>query len=73
MTPRTIDEVIAERCRADPEFASDWAAHATAREFAVAVIRFRSQRGLTQEQLARALWVDTSIVAHLEIGDGVPE
>lgn len=63
---RSIDEVIEERRRADPEFASDWDAQAFAQEFAITVIRFRATRGLSQEELARALWIEPHIVSHLE-------
>lgn len=66
MLGRTIDEVIQERCRADPQFASDWEAQRIAREFAIAIIRFRAERGLSQEDLAKALWVEPHIVSHLE-------
>ncbi len=63
---RSIDEVIEERRRADPEFAADWDAQAFAKEFAQTVITFRAVRGLSQEELARALWVEPHIVSHLE-------
>ena len=63
---RSIDEVIEERRRADPEFAADWDAQAFVREFAIAVLQFRAVRGLSREELARALGVEPHIVSHLE-------
>ena len=69
MQGRTIDQVIEERCQADPVFAADWDAQQVAREFAIAVIGFRVDHGLSQDGLAAALWVEPHTIRHLEIGE----
>jgi ribosome-binding protein aMBF1 (putative translation factor) len=69
---RSIDALVDERRLVDPGFATEWDASAVARAFAITVIRFRVERGLSQEDFAAAIWVDPSIVSLLEDG-GAPQ
>jgi transcriptional regulator with XRE-family HTH domain len=69
---KTSDEVLAEQLRADPEFRAEWERTALARAIAVAVLRFRTDRGLSQRGLASLLGMTQPQVARLERGDVNP-
>src|SRR5439155_15391676 len=67
-----FDDVIAERCANDAEFRDYWNRTALARAVAIAVIRYRSERELSQRALARHLGMPYSQVARLELGEHNP-
>lgn len=52
LTP--LDEIVAEH-RSDPEFGRQWDRGAFAREVAVRIVRYRSERALTQSRLAAVI------------------
>jgi transcriptional regulator with XRE-family HTH domain len=69
---KTSDELLAERLRDDPEFRAEWERTALARAIALAVVRFRTDRGLSQRDLASVLEMTQPQVARLERGDVNP-
>jgi transcriptional regulator with XRE-family HTH domain len=69
---KTSDELLAEQLRDDPEFRAEWERTALARAIAVAVVRFRTDRGLSQRGLAAVLGIAQPQVARLEKGDVNP-
>jgi len=69
---KTNDELLAEQLRDDPEFRALWERTALARAVAVAVVRHRAERGLTQRDVATLLEMTQPQVARLERGDVNP-
>jgi transcriptional regulator with XRE-family HTH domain len=69
---KTDDELLAEQLRDDPEFRAEWERTALARAIALAVVRFRAERGLSQRGLAAVLGMSQPQVARLEKGDVNP-
>lgn len=69
---KTSDELLAEQLRDDPEFQAEWERTALARAIALAVVRFRTDRGLSQRALASVLEMTQPQVARLERGDVNP-
>lgn len=69
---KTNDELIAEELRNDPAFRAEWERTALARAVAVAVIRSRAERDLSQRDLAGILGMEQPQVARLERGDVNP-
>lgn len=69
---KTNDELIARELRTDPEFRAEWERTALARAVAVAVVRQRTERGLSQRDLAKLLGMEQPQVARLERGDVNP-
>lgn len=69
---KTSDDLLAEQLRDDPEFRAEWERTALARAIAVAVMRFRTDRGLSQRELASVLGMSQPQVARLERGDVNP-
>lgn len=67
----TTSEVLAEELK-DPEFAAEWDRTAFARAVAERVLRYRTDQGLTQTQLARKAGTVQSVIARLESGDQAP-
>jgi len=67
----SLDEVVAQQ-REDPEFRQEWDRGAFAREVAIRVVRYRTDRGLTQAQLAKAVGMTQPVIARLESGDQAP-
>lgn len=68
----TNSELIAEQLRADTEFRAEWERTADARAVAVAIVRYRDERGLRLEELAGLLGMTTAQVAAFEAGDANP-
>jgi DNA-binding XRE family transcriptional regulator len=66
-----LDEVIEEH-RSDPEFRHEWDRGGFAREVAVRIVRYRSERSLTQSRLAEVIGTTQSVVARLETGEHSP-
>jgi transcriptional regulator with XRE-family HTH domain len=64
-------EVLAEMLQ-DPQFRADWERTALARAVAEAVIRYRTERGLSQTALARLLGWRQPVVARLEAAEHNP-
>jgi len=69
---KTNDELVAEELRNDPVFRAEWERTALARAVAVAVIRCRADRDLSQRDLAGILGMEQPQVARLERGDVNP-
>jgi transcriptional regulator with XRE-family HTH domain len=65
-------QLIDEELAADPEFRAEWQRTALARAVALQVIRYRSEHGLSQRELARRLGMEQSQVARLESGNTSP-
>lgn len=69
---KSIDQVVEERRASDPEFAAEWDRGAFAREVAAAVIRYRADRGITQQVLADETGLKQSAIGRLELGEQAP-
>ena len=69
---KTNDEVIAEQLRADPQFRAEWERTALARAVALAIVRYRAARDLSQRELAERLGMRQPQVARLELGEVNP-
>jgi ribosome-binding protein aMBF1 (putative translation factor) len=69
---KTSDELRAEALRNDPAFRAEWERTALARAIALAVVRFRTDRGLSQRGLASLLGMTQPQVARIERGDVNP-
>lgn len=72
-TSYTLDEVIDDHKRVDPEFAAWWERSAFARDVSHALIRYRVDHGLDMDQLAERLGVDPEVVGVLEDGEDDPD
>jgi transcriptional regulator with XRE-family HTH domain len=68
---KTKDEVLAEQLE-DPEFRAEWERTALARALAIAVLQYRTERGLSQRALAEQLGWKQPAVARLELGEHNP-
>lgn len=66
------EEVLAEQLRDDPEFRAEWERTALARAVSVTLVGWRSERDLTQRELADLLGMKQPQVARLERGDVNP-
>ena len=66
------DELIAEQLRADPQFRVEWERTAGPRAVAVAIVRYRDERDLPLQELARLVGLTTAQIAGLEAGDANP-
>jgi transcriptional regulator with XRE-family HTH domain len=69
---KTNDELIAEQLRTDPQFRTEWERTALARAVAVAIVRYRAERDLSQRELADRLSMKQPQVARLELGEVNP-
>ena len=69
---RTNDELITEQLRLDPEFRAEWERTALGRAAAVAMVHYRAEHDLSQQELAGLLGMTTAQVAELEVGDANP-
>jgi DNA-binding XRE family transcriptional regulator len=69
---KTADEVLAAALEADPEFAAEWERLALARMVADRLIAYRSEKGLSQRELANRLGVSQPRVVELESGEKNP-
>lgn len=63
---------MADSWRADPDFQRDYKALAEEFELAAAVIRARTEAGLTQAQLAARMGTRQSVIARMEGGKSQP-
>jgi ribosome-binding protein aMBF1 (putative translation factor) len=68
---KTNDELIAEQVT-DPAFRNEWERTAVARAVALRLLRYRSERELSQRDLAKLLDMEQPQVARLERGDVNP-
>ena len=68
---KTNDEVLAEQLE-DPEFRAEWERTALARALAIAVLKYRTEGGLSQRALAEQLGWKQPAVARLELGEHNP-
>jgi len=69
---KTNDELVAEQLRTDPEFRVAWERTALARAVAVAIVRYRGERDLSQRDLAQRLGMRQPQIARLELGEVNP-
>jgi DNA-binding XRE family transcriptional regulator len=70
---KTHSEMLAEHLTADAEFRAEWQRTALAREVAAELIRYRSEHGLNQRQLAKMLGVSQPRIVELESGEKNPK
>ena len=68
---KTFDEVLTEDLK-DPEFRARWERTALARAVANRVIGYRTQRGLSQSELAEQLGMKQPQIARLESAEHNP-
>lgn len=68
----THGEVVAAEMNRDHEFAAEWQRLALAREVAAELIRYRSDNGLSQRDLAALLGVRQPRIVELESGERNP-
>ncbi|GAA2900705.1 hypothetical protein Acy02nite_85270 [Actinoplanes cyaneus] len=69
---KPVDEVIEERRENDAEFRDAWDRTAFAREVALAVVKYRTERGLSQRKLAELTGLQQPAIARLEKGEETP-
>lgn len=69
---KTGSQVADEQARANPEVRRELDRTALANDVAIRVIRYRSEHGLSQTQLARQLGLHQSAIARLEAGEHEP-
>ena len=68
---KTAEQVLNEQLQ-NPEFAAEWDRTRFAREVAIRVVKYRSERGMTQRDMAKATGLTQSVIARLEIGEQTP-
>lgn len=66
------DELTAEQLRIDAEFRAQWERTALGRGVALAIVRYRAERELSQRDLAQRLGMKQPQVARLELGEVNP-
>jgi DNA-binding XRE family transcriptional regulator len=71
--PVVHEDLLRAQLDADPEFAEEWERLALARHVAVELIRYRSDNGLSQRDLAAQLDVSQPRVVELESGEKNPQ
>jgi len=69
---KTASQVTDELARANPEIRRELERTALANDVAIRIIRYRTEHGLSQTQLARQLGLHQSAIARLEGGDHEP-
>ena len=69
---RTNDELITEHLRLDSEFRAEWERTALGRAAAVAMVQYRAEHDLSQQELAGLLDMTAAQIAELEVGDANP-
>jgi transcriptional regulator with XRE-family HTH domain len=69
---KTASQVMDELARANPEIRREIERTALANDVAIRIIRYRTEHGLSQTQLARQLGLHQSAIARLEAGDHEP-
>ena len=69
---KTNEELIEEQLQSDPEFRAEWERTAVARAVAIEVLRYRTDRDLSQTALADLLGMKQPQVSRLESGDVNP-
>lgn len=69
---RTVDQVVEENRRQDPEFREQWDRTAFAREVAITVVRYRAEHGMSQRDLAAATALAQPAIARLEKAEHQP-
>jgi ribosome-binding protein aMBF1 (putative translation factor) len=69
---KTSDELLAEQLATDAAFRAEWDRTALARGVAVALVRYRAERGLSQKDLGELLGMTQPQVARFERGDMNP-
>jgi ribosome-binding protein aMBF1 (putative translation factor) len=69
---KTADQIHEESYRTDPKYRAEWDRTAFAHQVALAVLGYRTERGLTQAALARQVGMTQPVIARLEAGDQPP-
>ena len=69
----TLGELIADELEGSEDFRADWLRLAPARQFAVMLIEYRADHGLSQRTLADRLGVSQPRVAKMESGEQNPD
>lgn len=73
MAVTTHGELVAQAINDDPGFRTEWERLAPARKLAAELVRYRSEHGLSQTALGRALRVSQPRVSTLESGEHNPD
>jgi ribosome-binding protein aMBF1 (putative translation factor) len=68
----TARDARTRRAARDPEYAREWDAQAVAREIAWQLVKFRMDKGLTQQELAALVQTSHSQISRLESGQHLP-
>jgi transcriptional regulator with XRE-family HTH domain len=69
---KTSEQLLAEDLASDPEFRELWERTALARAVSLAVLRYRTDHGLSQTALAKKLGMKQPQVSRLELGEHNP-
>jgi len=69
---QTHDEYLAELLATDVAFRKHWDAEILARTFGLAVLKHRTEHGLTQTALGKLIGVPQSQIARIEDGEHTP-
>jgi ribosome-binding protein aMBF1 (putative translation factor) len=69
---KSLDQIIDEDRRGEPDYRREWDRTALAREIALAIVRYRTKHGLSQRDLARETGITQPAIARLESGEHTP-
>jgi DNA-binding XRE family transcriptional regulator len=72
-TDLTFGEIVGAELNADEDFRGEWLRLAPARQFAVMLVGYRADNGLSQRALASQLGVSQPRVAKMESGEQNPD
>ena len=71
-TPKSVDDHLEKLLAEDADFRERWDAAILARTFALAIVKHRTEHGLTQSELGAILGVPQSQIARIEDGEHTP-
>ena len=69
---QTYDGYLDELLATDADFRTHWDAEILARTFGLAVLKYRTEHGLTQTALGKTLGIPQSQIARIEDGEHTP-
>ena len=69
---QTYDGYLDELLATDADFRTHWDAEILARTFGLAVLKYRTEHGLTQTTLGKTLGIPQSQIARIEDGEHTP-
>lgn len=65
-------EEVLEHALEDPELRAEWDRTEVARDLSIAILRYRTERRMTQTQFGRVVGLSQSRIARLEMGEFDP-